>query len=145
MQRFKYEHDSNGRLVGLIFDNDPSSHESWRQERDSNGYVISCTYANDPNDPDSWRKERDSDGYVISFTVANDPNNPRSWRGEFLFCLYCHNVILLTDGRIKVGCQVHSVDFWRDHWEFLAKEDGMDIETARLGLERLEKILKTKS
>jgi hypothetical protein len=162
----KHEYDSNGQVIAFVWNNDPNHKWSWREERDSEGHVISRTVANDPGHIDSWREERDSknrrisvtfaedptnewswceerdsNGRVVSFTYAQDPNNECSWRGEFLFKIDDYNVMLLTDGRIKVGCQAHTIDHWRDHWESIALNHGMNIETSRLGMEKLESIL----
>jgi hypothetical protein len=166
MEQFKYEYDGNGYATAFVWNNNPNHQNSWRRERDSEGRVVSCTYANDPNNKWSWRQEHSKDGYVISvtfsndpsnkcswsqerdsegrviaYTQANDPSHPNSWRGEFLFELDGYNVILLTDGRIKVGCQVHTIDHWRENWKEIADADGMNVETARLGMEKLESLL----
>ena len=61
-----------------------------------------------------------------------------SKRGEQVFLTILDHHIMIVKDIVKVGCQVHSFDHWKENWETIAEENDVDIKVA----ERLLKIVK---
>ena len=98
-------------------------------EYDEQGRVIARTRAGDPKHVYSYTIERDEQGREIAYTQAGDPKHEYSW--TFAFVAGGYDARMRGDGRLEIGCQVHSLEYWMDSWEDVARGNGFDLDEGR--------------
>ena len=81
------------------------------------------------------RLDGSGDGYGSGYGYgygSGDGSGDGYGSGETLGKVGGHRVALVWPGYVTVGCQLHTVAWWREHWAGVARAEGLDVSQAEV-------------